>query len=72
MAAQTSYAEIKRWAERTGRRSVQMWLREDALRRLDRLCGELDVGRAELIEVLVRDVDARARTVRSSADQVAS
>jgi hypothetical protein len=59
MAAETGYTEIKQWAERTGRRSVQMWLREDALRKLDRLCEQRELGRAEVLGALIREASDR-------------
>jgi hypothetical protein len=59
MAADTGYTEIKRWAKRTGRRSVQMWLREDALRKLDRLCEQRGLGRAEVLGALIREASDR-------------
>ena len=54
MAADTGYTEIKRWAKRTGRRSVQMWLREETLRALDELCRERGLGRADMLDALLR------------------
>ena len=72
MATHSRYAEIKKWAQATGRRSIQLWMAKDTVRVLDRLCGEHGLGRAELLEALIseagseREVDCRAeRTQRS-------
>jgi hypothetical protein len=53
MATQTRYADIKRWAEATDRRSIQLWMPKEAVRRLDQLCRERKVGRAELLDSLI-------------------
>jgi hypothetical protein len=53
MATQTRYADIKRWAEATDRRSIQLWMPKEAVRRLDQLCRERKVVRAELLDSLI-------------------
>lgn len=53
MATHTRYADIKRWAQATGRRSIQLWMQNEAVRRLDHLCRERKVGRAELLDSLI-------------------
>ena len=62
MATHARYPEIKKWAESTGRRSVQLWMPEETIRALDRLCEERGVRRAELLGSLIREADARNRS----------
>ena len=62
MATHTRYAEIKRWAQSTGRRSIQLWLPEKALHALDRMCRERGVGRAKLLDALIRGADVANRS----------
>ena len=49
MATPTRYAKIKKWAQATDKRSIQLWMPKDAIRLLDQLCRERKVGRAALI-----------------------
>jgi hypothetical protein len=66
MAAHARYADIKRWAEATGRRSIQLWIAKETVAAMDRLCQERGVKRAELLSLLIsqasgkhgRDIDA--------------
>jgi hypothetical protein len=70
MATHTEYPEIKRWAERTGRRSVQMWLREETLRALDDLCRERALGRAAMLDAMIGDIAPQgARTASPRSEQ---
>ncbi len=55
MATHTRYADIKRWAESTGRCSIQLWMPKDAICALDRLCRERGVGRVELLDALINE-----------------
>lgn len=54
MPTRTRYADTKRWAEATDRRSIQLWTPNEAVRRLDQPCRERKVGRAELLDSLIR------------------
>ena len=64
MATQTRYADIKRWAQATGRRSIQLWMPKDAVRRLDQLCRERNLGRAELLDSLINEASGETNTAR--------
>jgi hypothetical protein len=55
MATHTRYAEIKKWAQITGRCSIQLWMAKDTVRVLDRLCQERGVRRAELLDFLINE-----------------
>jgi hypothetical protein len=59
MATHTRYPDIKKWAESTGRRSIQLWMPKETVRVLDRLCRERGVRRAELLDSLISETDAR-------------
>ena len=60
MATHSRYADIKKWADATGRRSIQLWMSKDTVSVLDRLCRERNVGRAELIDALISEASGRA------------
>ena len=62
MATHTRYAEIKRWAESSGRRSIQLWMPKEAIHALDRLCRERGVGRAELLDALINEAEVANRS----------
>jgi hypothetical protein len=55
MAAHARYADIKRWAEATGRRSIQLWMPRETVTAMDRLCRERGVKRAELLSSLINE-----------------
>ena len=59
MATHSRYADIKKWADATGRRSIQLWMSKDTVSVLDRLCRERNVGRAELIDALISEASGR-------------
>ena len=59
MATHSRYADIKKWADTTGRRSIQLWMSKDTVSVLDRLCRERNVGRAELIDALISEASGR-------------
>ena len=59
MATHSRYADIKKWADTTGRRSIQLWMAKDTVSVLDRLCRERNVGRAELIDALISEASGR-------------
>ena len=62
MATHSRYADIKKWADTTGRRSIQLWMSKDTVSVLDRLCRERKVGRAELIDALISEASGRTGT----------
>ena len=69
MATHARYADIKRWAESTGRRSIQLWMPKEAVRALDRLCRERGVRRAELLDSLINEASGghdKAREAESA------
>ena len=66
MATHTRYAEIKEWAQATGRRSIQLWMPTDAIRLLDQLCGERKVGRAERLSSLISAATCEYRADREA------
>jgi hypothetical protein len=49
MTAHARYDEIKRWAEATGRRSIELWMAKATASAMDRRCRERGVKRAELL-----------------------
>ena len=53
MPTHARYAEIKKWADATGRRSIQLWMARDTVSLLDRLCRERGVRRAEVLDSLI-------------------
>ena len=62
MATHARYADIKKWAESTGRRSIQLWMPDDAVCALDRLCRERGVRWAELLDSLISEADRGNRS----------
>ena len=66
MATHTRYADIKRWAQATGRRSIQLWMARDTVQVLDRLCQERNVGRAELLDSLISEASGETNTAREA------
>jgi hypothetical protein len=59
MATHTRYPDIKKWAESRERRSIQLWMPKETIGALDRLCRERGLRRAERLDSLIREVDAR-------------
>jgi len=66
LATHTRYPDIKRWAQSTGRRSVQLWLAAETVDALDRLCRERDVKRAALLDSLVNEAECAKRPAATS------
>jgi len=67
MATHARYPEIKKWAEATGRRSIQLWMASDTVNLLDRLCRERNMGKAELLDSLINGATGEANTAREAA-----
>ena len=66
MVTHTRYVEIKKWAQATGRRSIQLWMPKDTVRVLDRLCREREMRRAELLDSLINQVSGECSAVRDA------
>ena len=58
MATHTRYPEIKQWAETTGRRSIQLWMPQDTVQALERLCHAQGLRRAELLDSLINEASS--------------
>ena len=66
MATHSRYVDIKKWAETTNRRSIQLWLPKHTVHVLDRLFRERGVRRAELLDSLINAASREANTAREA------
>jgi hypothetical protein len=66
LATHTRYPEIKKWAQSTGRRSIQLWMPKDTVQVLDRLCRERGMRRAELLDSLINEASGESSVAREA------